>query len=123
MPEVTETDVARNLADYLNRVAYRGESFILTRGKRPVAELRPAPIGVPLRELPELIAGLPRLGEADAYDFARELEAARAELGAHDLWIAATCLEHGLAIVTANVREFQRVPDLAVEVRSGSPSQ
>ncbi|MBM3493972.1 MAG: type II toxin-antitoxin system Phd/YefM family antitoxin [Armatimonadetes bacterium] len=85
MPEVTVTDVARNLADYLNRVAYRGESFILTRGKRPVAELRPAPIGLPLRELPELMAGLPQLGEADANDFAIELEAARKELDAVEL--------------------------------------
>jgi len=42
--------------------------------------------------------------------------ASRGELiGAHDLWLAATCLAHGLAIVTANVREFERVPGLTVE--------
>jgi antitoxin (DNA-binding transcriptional repressor) of toxin-antitoxin stability system len=82
MPEVTVTEVARNLSDYLNRVAYRGESFTLTRGRKPVAELRPAPIGMPLRELPELVAGLPQLGEAGAHDLATELEAACAERGA-----------------------------------------
>ena len=36
-------------------------------------------------------------------------------IGPHDLWLAATCLAHGLTMVTANVREFTRVPGLAVE--------
>ena len=34
----------------------------------------------------------------------------------NDLWIAATALAHGLTVVTANVREFGRVPGLIVEV-------
>lgn len=33
----------------------------------------------------------------------------------HDLWLAATCLAHDLALATSNVREFQRVPGLRVE--------
>lgn len=42
--------------------------------------------------------------------------AARGQLiGAHDLWLAASCLAHGLTIVTANQREFERVPGLVVE--------
>lgn len=36
-------------------------------------------------------------------------------IGAHDLWLAATCVAHGLVMVTANSREFQRVPGLRVE--------
>lgn len=36
-------------------------------------------------------------------------------VGPHDLWLAATCLLHGLTMVTANVREFRRVPGLPVE--------
>lgn len=36
-------------------------------------------------------------------------------IGANDLWIAAACIAHGLSLVTANVREFQRVPGLAIE--------
>jgi len=36
-------------------------------------------------------------------------------IGPHDLWLAATCLAHGLTMVTANVREFTRVPGLIVE--------
>ena len=36
-------------------------------------------------------------------------------IGAHDLWLAATCLTHDLRLATANVREFKRVPALVVE--------
>lgn len=37
-------------------------------------------------------------------------------IGAHDLQIAATALHYGSAILTANPREFQRVPRLQVLV-------
>lgn len=36
-------------------------------------------------------------------------------VGAHDLWLAATCLAHDLTLVTMNLREFNRIPGLAVE--------
>jgi tRNA(fMet)-specific endonuclease VapC len=36
-------------------------------------------------------------------------------IGPHDLWLAATCIAHGLTMVTANTREFERVPGLRVE--------
>ncbi len=36
-------------------------------------------------------------------------------IGPHDLWLAATCIAHGLTMVTANVREFTWVPGLVVE--------
>ena len=51
-----------------------------------------------------------------------ELMAAGQMIGPHDLWLAATCIAHGLTMVTANVREFARVPGLQVEVWGG-PSQ
>ena len=35
-------------------------------------------------------------------------------LGAHDLWIAATALAHGLGVATGNAGDFQRVPGLRV---------
>lgn len=38
-----------------------------------------------------------------------------APIGPHDVFIAATALAHGYGVVTANVREFARVPGLAVE--------
>ena len=42
--------------------------------------------------------------------------AVRGELiGAHDMWLAASCIAQGLAIATANVRELARVPGLEVQ--------
>lgn len=76
----TVTEVLRNFADYINRVAYRGERFVLVRGGKPVAELSPVPSGTRLGELPALLESLPRLSEAEAQDFADDLARARAEL-------------------------------------------
>lgn len=36
------------------------------------------------------------------------------KIGAHDLLIAATAAQHGLAVLTANVREFGRIPGIRV---------
>lgn len=44
-----------------------------------------------------------------------ELESQGQIIGPHDLWLAATCIAHGLIMVTANVREFSRVPGVDVE--------
>ena len=45
--------------------------------------------------------------------------AGRGELiGAHDLWLAATCVGRGMTLITGNAREFLRVPGLDVEVWS-----
>jgi tRNA(fMet)-specific endonuclease VapC len=35
-------------------------------------------------------------------------------IGAHDLWIAATAIAHGLAVATRNREEYERVPGLRV---------
>ncbi len=35
-------------------------------------------------------------------------------IGAHDLWIAATAVAHGLSVATRNRADFQRVPGLRV---------
>jgi tRNA(fMet)-specific endonuclease VapC len=43
-----------------------------------------------------------------------ELEKDGNSIGAHDLWIAATALSHGMAVATANTRDFGRVPGLDV---------
>ena len=80
MSDVTVTQVARNFAEYVNRVAYRRESFTLVRGKKPLAELRPLPAGARLSELPALVASLPRLTAAEAGDFADDLGPRASEL-------------------------------------------
>jgi tRNA(fMet)-specific endonuclease VapC len=43
-----------------------------------------------------------------------ELESNGNLIGAHDLWIAATALSHGLDVATTNARDFKRVPGLTV---------
>lgn len=42
------------------------------------------------------------------------LERAGNPISPHDLWIAATALSHGMAVATANARDFERVPGLTV---------
>jgi tRNA(fMet)-specific endonuclease VapC len=42
-------------------------------------------------------------------------------IGAHGLWIAASCLSRGLTLVTSNLREFERVPGLVMEDWSAGP--
>ena len=44
-----------------------------------------------------------------------DLASAGTPIGPHDLWLAASAVAHGLVLVTANLREFQRVSGLAVE--------
>ncbi|MBN1319640.1 MAG: type II toxin-antitoxin system VapC family toxin [Thermoleophilia bacterium] len=45
-----------------------------------------------------------------------ELRQSGAIIGPHDLWLAGTCVAHGLTMVTGNAREFARVPGLDIEV-------
>lgn len=73
------TDLLRNFSDYVNRVVYRRERFVLVRGGKPVAELSPVPSGGRLDALPALLDSLPRLGD-EAGPFAAAVESARAEL-------------------------------------------
>jgi len=40
-------------------------------------------------------------------------------IGPHDLWLAAACVADGLSLATHNVREFERVPGLQIEVWAG----
>lgn len=53
---------------------------------------------------------------ADRYaDLRADLERRGTPIGANDLWIAAQALQDGSVLVTDNIREFGRVPDLEVE--------
>ena len=51
-----------------------------------------------------------------------DLAAAGVLIGPHDMWLAATCIAHGLTLVTTDLREFERVPGLEVELWS-NPGQ
>lgn len=78
--ETSVTELLRNFSDYINRVLYRRERFVLIRGGKPVAELTPLPGGTRLGELPALIDALPRLGAEEAEAMAADLEEARSSL-------------------------------------------
>ena len=81
---LTVTEMARNFADYITRVAYRGERFLLVRGNRPVAEIRPVPEARKLSELVGLLASLPPLTEEEARDFRSDWIKGREEIGGPD---------------------------------------
>lgn len=84
---ISVTEFVRNFADLINRVAYRQERFTLLRGKRALAQVIPIPEAGRLGDLPDLLAGLPRLGE-DAAGFEADVARARASLPAveNDPW-------------------------------------
>jgi antitoxin (DNA-binding transcriptional repressor) of toxin-antitoxin stability system len=77
---LTVTEVARHFAEYINRVAYHGECFVLVRGNKPIAELRPVPAGKRLADLPALCATLPHLSPTEAAQLADDLTVAREAL-------------------------------------------
>jgi antitoxin (DNA-binding transcriptional repressor) of toxin-antitoxin stability system len=75
--KLSVTEVVRHFSEYINRITYKGEYFLLFRGKKTVAELRPAPRGKNLGELPELLKSLPHLSKMEADEFAADISKAR----------------------------------------------
>ena len=69
---ITATEAARNLSDLLNRVRYRGESFLIVRNGEEVGMLAPISSGksTTLRQLVELVK---EMGPPDD-DFVSDLE-------------------------------------------------
>jgi tRNA(fMet)-specific endonuclease VapC len=66
-----------------------------------------------------LLAGLPSIPVTDPVarvhaEIWAALAARGTTIGAHDLWIAATALAHGLGVATRNAAHFGRVPGLRV---------
>ena len=74
---LTVTEAARHFSEYISRVAYRNETFVLSKGRKPMAELRPIPSGRRLGDLPAILRSVPHLTEADADAFAEGIDAAR----------------------------------------------
>lgn len=76
---VTATVFARNVATYLDRVRYSGETVVIKKGQRVVAELvPPKPAGFPVSELANLIINAPALG-ASASQLKADLDQIRSE--------------------------------------------
>ena len=61
---VSATEASRGFSELLNRVRYRGESFIIERGGVPICELRPAaPVRFTGADLLTLLRSLPQVDE------------------------------------------------------------
>ncbi len=76
---LSATEAVRKFSEILNSVKYRGESFTIVRGGKPVASISPVETLPPkkfLRDLRELVKSLPRLGE-EADRFGRDLKEIR----------------------------------------------
>jgi|GEM_PF-565142 len=67
------TDVARNFSEYVSRVNYKGERFVLVKGGKEVAELKPVPKGRRLSELSSLLSNGPHLTPEEAASFSELL--------------------------------------------------
>ena len=77
---ISVTEAVRNFADFINRVVYRGEHFVLERGGRPVARLVPVPQSARLGDLPDFLASVPELGPEEAEALDRDLRRASEDL-------------------------------------------
>ena len=89
MKHVSVTEFVRAFAEYINRVAYRGESFVLVRGRKELAEVRPAIHGRRVSDLPAALAALPKLDPGDAEVWRAQLGVARANFTAdRDAWVS-----------------------------------
>jgi len=82
MPSRSVSEVAEHFAEYVARVADQGETLTVTREGEPIAELRPVKRGLRIKDLPAFFASLPHLEPAELEEFARDIEAGRAELSA-----------------------------------------
>jgi tRNA(fMet)-specific endonuclease VapC len=78
------------------RIRIRREAFV----EHVLASLDPIPITLPVARVHAQLWA--------------QLEADGTLIAAHDLWIAATAVAHGMRLATANVRHFGRVPGLDV---------
>lgn len=75
--------------------------------------MRSAYVEAILRDFPVLPIDL-QVSRAHAQIWA-QLVSNGTMIGAHDLWIAATCISRGLTLVTFNLREFRRIDALQLE--------
>jgi tRNA(fMet)-specific endonuclease VapC len=120
-------EAARGRLDLEKRLAGREEEpfhlaavtaadllFVAHRADRPdVRARRAAFVSAVLERIPVLDLDL---ATARAHAELRALlQAEGVRIGPHDLWLAAACVAHGLALATTSTRELARVPGLTVE--------
>ena len=57
--KITATEAARNFSDVLNRVEYKGESFVIERNGRVIGRIEPDRRGFTGTDLADLLDALP----------------------------------------------------------------
>jgi prevent-host-death family protein len=78
---VTVSEAARGFSDLINRVHYRNESALLTKGGKPVAKIVPVASGAKTgQELAAHWTTFPHLSAAAADSFSDDLALARKSL-------------------------------------------
>lgn len=75
---ITVTEMSKGLADFMNQVAYRRKSFVIKRGNKEIAELRPVSKGLTGAEFLEFWKNGPHLSHEDAEAFAEDYYAVKA---------------------------------------------
>lgn len=75
--KLTVTEMIRNFSEYINKIIYRREKFILLKGKKPAAELKPVPSSFSLGELQKTLSALPKLSDNEAADFLNDVKEIR----------------------------------------------
>lgn len=80
---LTVTEAVKNFSEILGRVRFKGERFVLVKGGKPIAELRPtdAAATASLGELAAMLEALSHLEREDADQFALDLESGLKVIG------------------------------------------
>ncbi len=78
--KISATEAARNFSDLINRVYYRGETFVVERGGEAVCRISPAqPVRFTRADFVRLLSSLPR-PDAAFFDILEELNEAQEPL-------------------------------------------
>ncbi len=93
---------------------------VVTFGELYTGAMKSQQQAVALQKLTQLLNFIPALPMTETVgkhygEIRSHLEQAGTPIGNNDLWIAAHARELGITLVTNNLREFERVPSLAVE--------
>ena len=93
---ITVSELLHGVLRAQGAVRTRRQAFV----EHLLAGLQAIPVSEPIARIhAEIWSGLATRGESP---------------GAHDLWIAATAIAHGLGLATRNGSHFQRIPGLRV---------
>ena len=77
LPEITVTEVARNLSDFFGRIHYQGPGALVVKGGKPLVYVTPARRLKTCGELAVLWATLPPVPPEEAARFGRALKTAK----------------------------------------------